>query len=176
MSADNYYIVRKHPEGGYTYVMAFESDDNPDIDVKPNSPRYDSLSAALNAALMEYSEYGIAVHPECEESSNADITPDVHERRHDPLCVNVKGTCCEWMGHCECQCTCEWIEEIRADERKRLFDWVSKLYGRSRIWSLRAIKRKEAYRSDGYRAALASIQDHIKIEDEIAQQRSRSER
>lgn len=83
MSADNYMVVRKHPEGGYTYVMAFASDDEPDIDVKSNSPRYASLNAALIAALQEYSEYGVEVHPECEMSSNADTNPDVVERRQE---------------------------------------------------------------------------------------------
>lgn len=37
---------------------------------------------------------------------------------HDPLCPNVEGTCCPWMGECNCQCLCDWIEEIRVDERQ----------------------------------------------------------
>lgn len=28
MSADNYYVVKPHPEGGFTYVMGFASDDD----------------------------------------------------------------------------------------------------------------------------------------------------
>lgn len=37
---------------------------------------------------------------------------------HDHLCPNSKGTCCPWMGECECQCLCDWIQEIRKDERR----------------------------------------------------------
>jgi hypothetical protein len=37
MSADNYYVVRKHPAGGFTYV---------------------------DAAVRDFSEYGVTVHPE----------------------------------------------------------------------------------------------------------------
>ena len=38
---------------------------------------------------------------------------------HDPLCQNAKGTCCPWMGDCSCQCMCDFIDEIRADERNK---------------------------------------------------------
>ena len=38
---------------------------------------------------------------------------------HDPKCyVAINGgSCCPWMGQCDCQCMCDWIEEIRNDER-----------------------------------------------------------
>jgi hypothetical protein len=39
---------------------------------------------------------------------------------HDPLCANANGSCCEWMGdNCVCQCSCDFIEQVRADERSR---------------------------------------------------------
>jgi len=39
---------------------------------------------------------------------------------HDPLCENSRGSCCPWMGECDCQCTCARIREIRDDERRRI--------------------------------------------------------
>ncbi len=39
---------------------------------------------------------------------------------HDPFCENHAGTCCPWMGDCDCACTCARIREIRDDERRRI--------------------------------------------------------
>lgn len=36
---------------------------------------------------------------------------------HDILCINYDGPCCPWLGSCDCQCTCDEIYAIRADER-----------------------------------------------------------
>lgn len=38
---------------------------------------------------------------------------------HDPKCyVAINGgSCCPWMPSCDCQCMCDWINEIREDER-----------------------------------------------------------
>jgi hypothetical protein len=84
MSSDNYFVVRKHPEGGYTYVMGFESDyenlgDNifVDINVKDTDPIYTDYEDALNAALEDMCEYGVVTHPECadeERMIRAEIT------------------------------------------------------------------------------------------------------
>lgn len=41
---------------------------------------------------------------------------------HDPLCPINSGPCCPWMGHCDCQCECDWIARVREDERKRFDD------------------------------------------------------
>lgn len=38
---------------------------------------------------------------------------------HDRFCINSKGPCCEWLGDCDCQCLCEFINEIREDEREQ---------------------------------------------------------
>ena len=71
MSADNYYVVRKHPEGGYTYVMGFASDSIHEhaIPVKRGRFGWDqswpTVEEALHAAIGDYSEYGVSVHPEC---------------------------------------------------------------------------------------------------------------
>lgn len=46
---------------------------------------------------------------------------------HDPLCEVSEGSCCPWMGLCECQCTCEFIREIRADELRQAQEAVAKM-------------------------------------------------
>ncbi|NBR24095.1 MAG: hypothetical protein EBU08_10060 [Micrococcales bacterium] len=69
MSADNYYLVRKHPLGGFTYVMGFASDvDEDDFEIVPDAtesdPRFETKEEAMHASLLEYSEYGSNYHPE----------------------------------------------------------------------------------------------------------------
>ena len=46
---------------------------------------------------------------------------------HDPLCELANGPCCPWLGDCACQCSCDRIEEIREDERRRAMDAVAKM-------------------------------------------------
>ena len=65
MSSDNYYVVRRHPAGDFTFVMGFMSDIGSTPVPVWNSPRYPSVEAALSAAHAEYSEYGVSVHHEC---------------------------------------------------------------------------------------------------------------
>ena len=73
MSADNYYLVRKHPLGGFTYVMGFASDvDDDDNEIVPEAtvsdPRFDTKEAAMSACMHEYAEYGYDYHWElCED-------------------------------------------------------------------------------------------------------------
>lgn len=76
MSSDNYFVVRKHPKGGYTYVTGFDSDSRHnedtgqkylDIPVRRWNLKYKSYAEALEAALEDYSEYGVWTHPECNE-------------------------------------------------------------------------------------------------------------
>ncbi len=67
MSADNYYLVRKHPAGGFTYVMGFASDvDEDDVEIIPEAtlddPRFDTKEAAMSACMHEYAEYGHDYH------------------------------------------------------------------------------------------------------------------
>jgi hypothetical protein len=75
MSSDNFYVVRKHTEGGFTYVMGFASQDvdedgtfNLDLPVNKNNKQYKTFDEALTAALEDYSEYGVVTHPECEDN------------------------------------------------------------------------------------------------------------
>ena len=65
MSADNYYIIRKHPDGGFAAVMGFASDDGtPDAERRHQS--FNTVEEALIYAGEDgYTEYGISVHPEC---------------------------------------------------------------------------------------------------------------
>jgi hypothetical protein len=68
MSADNYLLVRRHPDGGFGVTMGFASnDEEPEVDAF--STRYDSVTEALFAAHKQEQEdvieYGTRVHPEC---------------------------------------------------------------------------------------------------------------
>lgn len=86
MSSDNYFVVRSHPkiDGGFTYVMGFGSDDRNqgdtifvDIPVTDRDPIFYNFDDAMNAALADYSEYGVVTHPECaqyETIERAEIT------------------------------------------------------------------------------------------------------
>lgn len=65
MSADNYHVIRLHPDGGYTYVMGFASDDGPYPAATTNHTPYTTLECAITAACLEYTEYGVTIHPEC---------------------------------------------------------------------------------------------------------------
>lgn len=42
-----------------------------------------------------------------------------NRKEHDPLCNIYEETCCPWMGECECQCNCDFIQEIREDQDAR---------------------------------------------------------
>lgn len=45
---------------------------------------------------------------------------------HDKFCPCVDGPCCPWMGPCECQCNCDFIGQIREDERTSLVDLMER--------------------------------------------------
>jgi hypothetical protein len=67
MSADNYYLVRKHPLGGFTYVMGFASDvDEYDVEIVPEAkesdPQFKTKEEAMSASSHEYAEYGHSYH------------------------------------------------------------------------------------------------------------------
>jgi len=75
MSSDNFYVVRKHINGGFTYVMGFASHDinedgsfNLNIPLNKNNKQYKTFDEALTAALEDYSEYGVITHPECKDN------------------------------------------------------------------------------------------------------------
>jgi len=75
MSADNFYIIRKHPLGGYAAVMGFASDtDENDEQIMPEAEitdkQFEKWQDAWNYALGQYAEYGYDIHPECFESKS----------------------------------------------------------------------------------------------------------
>jgi hypothetical protein len=65
MSADNYFLIRKHPLGGFALINASASDDR-----KPRAHKghtqYTTVEAALKVARASYFEYGGSVDDECE--------------------------------------------------------------------------------------------------------------
>jgi hypothetical protein len=64
MSADNYYLVLPHPEGGFGVAMGFASD-NTMPELLSTDERYPTIDHALHAYDQEYSEYGISVDKSC---------------------------------------------------------------------------------------------------------------
>jgi hypothetical protein len=78
MSADNYYVVRKHPRGGFALVMGFMSDDHPDLSVEVDQESFPTVAAAIeeydngqdwdnvSGYPKYYAEYGLSVHAECD--------------------------------------------------------------------------------------------------------------
>ena len=64
MSADNYYVIRRHPHGGYAAVMGFASTAE-EPKARPDHQSFSTLGAALDFANSEYSEYGTSIHSEC---------------------------------------------------------------------------------------------------------------
>jgi hypothetical protein len=75
MSADNYYVITRHPLGGYTAVMGFASDDS-NRPATEQDPQFATLDDALTYALNDYTEYGVSVDPDCEpEPDRASPSP-----------------------------------------------------------------------------------------------------
>jgi hypothetical protein len=64
MSADNFYLIRVHPDGGFAAVMGFASE-NDMPEATSNLERFIELEDALVWAADEYTEYGVDIHPEC---------------------------------------------------------------------------------------------------------------
>jgi hypothetical protein len=81
MSLENYFVVRKNPKGGFSYVEGHESDPRNegssvfiDIPVTDVSKAYATFDECMDAALEEDAEHGVVTHPECEvESALRDI-------------------------------------------------------------------------------------------------------
>jgi hypothetical protein len=72
VSSDNYYIIRKHPKGGFAAVMGFASDDTDPV-ARDSDRRFDSIESAFVYGTHEYSEYGVSLHPECEEGKATNV-------------------------------------------------------------------------------------------------------
>lgn len=94
MSADNGYVIRLHPDGGYAAVMYFASDDEPYPEADRERHRsFPTLFTAIKYATGQMSEYGISVHDEVHRQlANADMVtvidgsqPDWPERATEQL-------------------------------------------------------------------------------------------
>lgn len=63
MSADNYWFIAPHPNGGFTYRMGFASDPLPPV-ITEDLPRFPTvLTAHAAAAADDWTEYGFSYHP-----------------------------------------------------------------------------------------------------------------
>jgi len=66
MSADNYYMIRKHPTGGFCAIECCASeDDETDPEARPGMKSWPTVEEAFDYAEMQYSEYGTRIHKEC---------------------------------------------------------------------------------------------------------------
>lgn len=65
MSADDYYLIRRHPLGGFTPVMGFASNEDTPKATEFH-PQYQTVEDALRSAMHDYTEYGVSVHWECD--------------------------------------------------------------------------------------------------------------
>lgn len=75
MSADNYYLIRKHPSGGYIAVMGFASDENtPEVD--PAQGSFATVQEAIDSVALEYAEYGIRIHGEISEAERRQVADE----------------------------------------------------------------------------------------------------
>lgn len=45
---------------------------------------------------------------------------------HDVMCPNAEGSCCPWMGDCDCQCNCDLINRVREDESMNCYEHQKK--------------------------------------------------
>lgn len=71
MSSDNYYVIRKHPDGGFAAVMGFASDDETPRVNRRRHASYPTVDAAAESVSDEYTEYGISVHHECTDEATS---------------------------------------------------------------------------------------------------------
>jgi hypothetical protein len=64
MSADNYYVIRRHPAGGFAAVQGFASEDS-EPRARMDHQQFKTIDEAEDMAHNEYTEYGVRIHPEC---------------------------------------------------------------------------------------------------------------
>lgn len=88
MSADNYYLIRKHPtRDRFVALMGFESDET-EVEVNPNKMYvlFESYDSARRWAETQNTEYGVRVHPECyisEETGTLSSKPAIGDHVQD---------------------------------------------------------------------------------------------
>ena len=65
MSADNFYVIVRHPNGGFTPIMGFASDEEFCAKAEEWMHSFDNLEDAYSYATEDWTEYGVRVDPEC---------------------------------------------------------------------------------------------------------------
>lgn len=71
MSADNYFVVMEHPNGGYAAVQGFESlEEVPKASTKDR--KHDTPFEAYEWARQFHSEYGVSYSPSVRAKMRAD--------------------------------------------------------------------------------------------------------
>jgi hypothetical protein len=76
LTPDYYYVVRRHPQGGYAVARGTVThNNNPsnlsaeiELDLDDSSERYTSLAEATAAARTYFSDHEALVHSECTRS------------------------------------------------------------------------------------------------------------
>ena len=91
MSADNYYVIKRHPSGGYAACMGFASDDE-EPTVHPAQNSFPTPMEALIWANEQYSEYGASL--------DAEVTAEFEANKNSCQC-----SICETKAQ-DCQPVC----------------------------------------------------------------------
>lgn len=77
MSADDGYIIRKHPKGGFALVHYFQS--MLELGWPPagvHMRQHPTVQAAWTESDSDWTEYGVTIHPECWEEAHVSPSPD----------------------------------------------------------------------------------------------------
>lgn len=64
MSSDDYFVIRKHPLGGFAAVRGFDSDEDGFPEATEKHEQFVRPIEAVFAAQQEGSEYGVRMHLE----------------------------------------------------------------------------------------------------------------
>lgn len=115
MSADNYYVIRRHPNGGFTAVMGCASvEEDPEV-CPEHHQSFPTVQKALDSVNSpdDWTEYGTHIHAECEvitthvspfdiEVAEETAPPDItrfletfQEALHDP---RLRQDAIVWFG------------------------------------------------------------------------------
>ena len=66
MSADNYYFITKHPNGGWTAIMGFMSDESPTMP-SADDVQFRTVAEAVCYAQEDWTEYGVSLSTDAKE-------------------------------------------------------------------------------------------------------------
>lgn len=120
MSADNYYYIMHHPNGGFTTIMRWMSDDKPVRKVAPEDPRFLDFEKAYAYGATRYSEYGVRTSAEV----LAEINGTAREFHDD----GAEAFANEFMGaRAECVAMLKADSEFAEALRHVMDEYVSKM-------------------------------------------------